>query len=640
MPRSLKVLMFAFFMVALYSCKNKAHEIPISDFFKTPDKSGFKISPDGKYISYLKPNKQKQDLYVTSVDDITNNTGKERLAATFSNFSGRDYQWTFDNQIVFSQYDPVQDSVKIVVLDMATLKLHNMLAEKKVRLRILLNRNRQQPDVVTIEMNKRDSAIFDIYHLNIKTGDLKSYLVNPGNITDWYPDVEGRILLAKVSDGVDETILYRPNESAPFKPIIKNNFKESVTPVTPISFINAKNSFYALSNVNRDKTALVTINPATGKEEQVVFASDKADILNVRYSPNKRRLDFATWQEEKPKKHFLNGDAERVYNSLLKHNELSGNEINIVSTDSDEDEFIVNTYTDRDQGAVYLYQIKTDKLNLLVDNSDIQPDQLCAMKPIAYKAGDGTIINGYLTLPLGDSTNLPVVVMPHDGLVVPFTRDSWQYNSDVQFLANRGYAVFQVNYRGSIGYGKAFYSAGFKQAGGKVQEDITDGVNWLIANKIANPKKIAIFGRGFGGFSALYGLSFHQNLYNCAIVQNPLINFFTYIKDVPPFLKPSLQMMYERVGDPEKDADQLQAISPVFHAEKINAPLLIFPARDQRANANLNELTQFVRVLRKRGVTVDYQLKANDHTMSRSRSRIEMYTEIEKFLDNHMQVKH
>lgn len=635
MLRSLKNLIFALIVIALYSCKgNKSKEIPVSDFFKIPEKSAFKISPDGKYVSYLRPDKENQNLFIASLADMIQHNGKERLAVTFSNISGRDYSWTYDNQIVFSQNDPFTDENKIVALDISTLKVRNMLSEKKVRIRIL-NRNRQQPDILTIEMNKRDSTIFDIYRLNVKTGELKPYLVNPGNVTDWYPDGEGKILLAKVSDGVDETILYRPNENASFKAIIKNNFKESVR---PIAFTSIKNRFYALSNVGRDKAALVMINAENGKEERVIFASDKADILDFRYSTNRHRLDFVSWQEAKPQKHFLNGDVEHIYNNLVKHNELSGNEINIMSADSAEDKFIVGTNTDRNPGSIYLYESKTDKLNLLADNSTIQPDQLCTMKPVSYKASDGMLINGYLTLPQGDSTNLPVVVMPHDGLVVPFNRDSWGYNPDVQFLANRGYAVFQVNYRGSIGYGKAFYSAGFKEAGGKIQQDITDGVNWLITNKIANPKKIAIFGRGFGGFSALYGVSFHPKLYNCAIVQNALINFFTYIKYVSPLLKPSLQMMYERVGDPEKDADQFQAISPAFHTDKFKAPLLIFQgAKDQRAN--ISELNQFVRELKKRNVPVTYFLKPNERGSFKGRNRIEMYAEIEKFLDNHMQVK-
>jgi dipeptidyl aminopeptidase/acylaminoacyl peptidase len=260
------------------------------------------------------------------------------------------------------------------------------------------------------------------------------------------------------------------------------------------------------------------------------------------------------------------------------------------------------------------------------------------MKPVSFKARDGLTINGYLTLPHGSkATDLPVVVMPHDN---PWrSRNTWRYSDEVQFLANRGYAVFQVNYRGSIGYGKAFYSAGFKQAGGKIQDDITDGVKWLISQKIADPDKIAIFGGGFGGFSALYGVSFHPELYNCAIVQYGVINFFTFIKDVPPYLKPRLQMIYDMVGNPETDAEQLRAISPVFHTDKIKAPLLIFQgAKDERAN--ISELNQFVRELKKQNVPVTYFLKPNERNVFRNEhNRMEMYTEIEKFLDNNMRVK-
>jgi len=642
MFRFYKFLLSIFLVVVLFSCKHTANEIPINDFFKTPEKTSFRISPDGKYLSYIKPDREKQNLYVVPVSDVMNGIGNEKLAADLGVFGGRNYQWTYDNQIVFTQRNPLTSENKVCVLDMNSFKIRDLLAEKNVSVHIS-GPIRQTPDQITIEMNKRDSLFFDIYRLNIKTGELKTYYVNTDKVTDWYPDADGKVLLAKQSDGVDETILYRSNENAPFKAIIKNNFTESVR---PIAFTVLKNAFYALSNVNRDKTALVTINPLTGKEEQVIFASDKADILDVPYSNNKHRLDFASWQEEKPKKHFLNGDAERMYKSLMKHPELSGNEVNVMSSDTSEGEFIVRASTDRDPGAVYLYQSKDDHLRLLVKNAAFQADQLCEMRPISYKAADGTTINGYLTLPQGDSTNLPVVVMPHDGLAVPFNRDTWRYNADVQFLANRGYAVFQPNYRGTYGYGKAFYKAGFKQAGGLVQTDITDGVNWLIANKIANSKKIAIYGTGFGGFSALYGLAFNPKLYACAILRNPLINFFSYIRNVPPFVQPSIQMMYEKVGDPIKDADQLRTISPAFYPEKIKLPLLIFPASlyDTHPNANQNELNQFVRNVKRHGVTVQY--KPTDRSNLRSqaargaRDRIAMYTQIEKFLDSQMHVKH
>jgi dipeptidyl aminopeptidase/acylaminoacyl peptidase len=625
-----RVYIFLLFIAAFSAaCKHKTAQIPVSDFFKTPQKSAFKISPDGKYISYLKPYKDKQNLFIESLTD-----GKERMATSFDDASIRDYYWTFNDDIVFIQDLITDDQYRMFTLDVSTLKTRVILAENKVRIK-MLSRNRLEPDVVNIAMNKRDSSNFDVYRVNTKTGTLTPYLINPGNFTEWYPDPDGKIRLVKASDGVNETILYRQDDKAPFKPIIVNNFKDRVD---PIAFAGEKDYFYALSNVNRDKMALVEINAATGKEEKVIYANNDADILQVEYSKNKHRIEFASWEGAYPQKHFLDTCMQHIYNIFLS--KLKGNEIKIVDRDSAENKFIISSYTDRNPGEFYLFERNSGKLTKLGDvNASLKPDELCAMQPISYRASDGMLINGYLTLPNGDvKTNLPVVVMPHDWPLGPNSRNSWGYNPEVQFLANRGYAVFQVNYR-STGYGKTFRIAGFKQIGGKIQQDITDGVNWLIQNKIADPKKIAIFGGGVGGFSALYGASFHPGLYNCVIVQYGVINFFTYIKDAPPYLKPSLQMMYEMVGNPETDAEHLRAISPVFNTDKINVPVLIFQgAKDARAN--ISELNQFVIELHKRNVPVEYFLKDNERAFFRSEhNRMQMYTEIAKFLNYNMRVK-
>lgn len=614
-----------------WSCGgDHAPVIPINDFFKTPEKTQFRISPDGNYVAYLKSYKERQNLFIRSLSD-----GRERVATTFDNYSVHDYFWTFNNQILFTQDIIAKDEFNIYALDVTTLKLRKILSENNVKIRIL-NRSRYQPDVINVAMNKRDPAKFDIYKLNTRTGELKPYLMNPGNITDWYSDADGEIRLARESDGVDESILYRPNENAPFRQIIVNNFKNHVQ---PIAFTGEKNYFYALSNVNRDKTALVEINAEDGKEKKTVYANDNADIMQVGYSKVRHRLDYTTWEEAMPKIHFLNKDMETMYNSISQ--KLRGDVVRIVDKDTAENKFIIFTYTDRDPGCYYLYERDGEKLTKLGDvNPSINPADMCHMKPVSYKASDGTRINGYLTLPKGkDTTNLPVIVMPHDWPFGPNSRNSWGYNPEVQFLANRGYAVFQLNYRGSSGYGKTFHSAGFKQIGGKIQQDITDGTYWLIKNKIADPKKIAIFGGGFGGFSALYGVSFHPGLYNCAVIQYGLINFFTYIKDAPPYFKPMQQMMYQIVGNPETDGDQLRAISPVFHPDKIKAPLIIFQgAKDPRAN--ISELNQFVIELRKRNVPVYYYLKDNERAYFRNaHNRMQMYSEIEKFLDSNMRVK-
>jgi len=633
MLRRLRSLFIIPLLFGLNACnKPEKAAIPIINFFKAPEESDYKISPDGQYVSYLKPYKDKLNIFIKSLAD-----GSEKMATSFTDYSVRgDYFWTYNNKIVFFQDLISVDETKMFVLDIPTLDITNLLSSREKGRINFVSKNRLEPDVLTIRMNSRDPANFDVYRINIKTRALTTYLINPGNITQWYPDDDGTIRLVRESDGVNESILFRENDHAPFKKIIANNFK---TTVVPVAFTGEKQYFYALSNVDRDKVALVEINAEDGKERNVVYSCANADIQNVEYSKIKHRLELLSWQDPGIKKYFLSKYIQYIYNKIA--HDLPGYEINITDRDTNENKFIVSCYTDRNPGSFYLYLKDSSKLVKLGDvNSVLKPGELCPMQPVSYKASDGMMINGYLTLPLGPKkTNLPLVVMPHDG---PFNQSFlWGYYPEVQFLANRGYAVLQVNYRGSTGFGKAYHSAGFKEVGGKVQQDITDGVHWLIQNKTANPKNIAIFGGGFGGFSALFGLSFHPGLYNCAVVQHGLINFFTYIKDGPPYLKPYANMTYEMVGDPEKDAVQLRAISPVFHTDRIKAPLLIFQgAKDLRAN--ISELNQFVRELQKQNgnAKVKYFLKQNERTIFRSEvNRMEMYSEIESFLDKNMHVK-
>lgn len=630
MIKHCKLFFLSLFIIALSSCQQQqVRQIPVRDFFKTPDETYFKLSPDGKYISYLKPYKERQNLFIKSLAD-----GREVMATSFTDYGVRDYTWTYNNQVVMSQDVIALDQMKIYALDIATLKLRDVLSfGTNVRFNVL-NRGRYHPDILTCSINKRDPANADVYRLNIRTGELKPYLINPGNVTDWFPDADGNIRLMQASDGVNKTILFRKDDNSPFKPIIVNNFKDQVK---PIAFTGNKDNFYAISNINRDKAALVEINAETGREEKVLFATDKGDVEDWGYSKKNHSIDYVSWNDDKAQIHFLNDSAQHIYNNLIK--QLPGNDVKVADRDSAEEKFIISTSTDINPGSYYLYESKDQKLTKLGDvNTDIKPEELCNMKPVSFKASDGLNIKGYLTLPQGEKkTNLPVVLLLLRNNL--WSRTSWGYNAETQFLANRGYAVFQINYRGCVGYGKAFHSAGFKQVGGKVQQDITDGVHWLIKQKIANPKKICIFGSGFGGFSALYGMSFHPELYNCGVVQYGLINFFTYIKDAPPFLKPYLKMTYEMVGNPETDADQLRAISPVFHADKIKSPLLIFQgAKDPRAN--ISELNQYVRELKRHNVPVTYVLKENERTYFRSEhNRTQMYTDIEKYLDDNMRGK-
>lgn len=627
MIKGFNIFLLFLLAVSFNACKDKkANDIPVGDFFNAPEKSNFKISPDGAYVAFLKLHQQKQNIFIRSLKD-----NDERRATSFSDFNIRDFFWTFDNQIIFGK-DNFSNDHSLYALDVSTHNIKTILSENKAKTRIL-NTNRLTPDVVSVTMNKRDSAKIDVYKLNIKTGVLTPYLLNPGNITEWFSDADGKIRLVKSYDGADETILFRPDEKTAFRPIIKNNFRNSVRPV---GFTGEKNNFYALSNVGRDKTAFVEINAENGKELRVIFSTEKADIQRIDFLKAKRRVEAAAWDAAKPQKHFFDKEIQKIYGSLSKH--LPGREISITGRDTAERKFLVTTSTDRSGGALYLYDRTTDGLVKLSDNSNLNPEDMCAMEPVSFYATDGLLINGYITYPQGNNrNNLPVVVMPHDG---PFgQRDVWGYKPEVQFLASRGYAVLQINFRGSSGYGKSFFNAGFKELGGKMQQDITDGVNWLVTSKIANPRKIAIFGRGFGGFSALYGISFHPHLYACAVVQDAPINVFTYIKDVPSFLKNTLQRRYEMFGDPDKDAKQLKDISPVFHSGKVKAPVIIFQGgMDPRVTTS--ELRRYYHELQKRNSQVKLSIGEKERWSGQSDStRQLMYSEIEKFLDEHMLAK-
>jgi dipeptidyl aminopeptidase/acylaminoacyl peptidase len=263
---------------------------------------------------------------------------------------------------------------------------------------------------------------------------------------------------------------------------------------------------------------------------------------------------------------------------------------------------------------------------------------MAPMKALTYSSRDGLVINGYLTVPLNcEGRNLPLIVKPHGG---PWVRDTWGYNPEIQFLANRGFAVFQMNYRGSTGYGRAFWEKGFKQWGRAMQDDITDGVNWLIKEGIADPQRIGIYGGSYGGYATLAGVTFTPDLYAAAVDYVGVANLFTFMKTIPAYWMPYLTMMQEMVGDPDKNRELLQAVSPVFHADQIKTPLFIAQgANDPRVNKN--ESDQMVEALRNRGVEVQYMVKNNEgHGFRNEENQFDFYGAMEVFFNKYLGKSH
>ena len=321
---------------------------------------------------------------------------------------------------------------------------------------------------------------------------------------------------------------------------------------------------------------------------------------------------------------------------IKKH--FPGYRYGVADTDKEELHSLIYVGSDRTRGAYYYYDVVADTATKIAETAPwLHEEDMVEMHPVSYTTRDGLPIEAYLSLPQGvkldTARNLPVVVNPHGG---PWARDTWGFSSEVQFLCNRGYAVFQMNFRGSTGYGRQFLEASYKQWGLKMQDDITDGVQWLIRQGIANPSRIAIYGGSYGGYATLAGLTFTPDLYACGVDYVGVSNLFTFMETIPPYWRPMLEMMYEQVGHPEKDREQLAATSPALHANEIKAPLFVAQgANDPRVNKE--ESDQMVAALRERGVEVEYMVKENEgHGFHNQENRFDFYRAMEKFLAKYL----
>lgn len=602
----------------------QVRQIPLKDFFRNPEKTGYQISPDGNYFSYLTSWENRLNIYVQKVGS---NEAVRVTSAKERDISG--YFWKGNNKIMYLQDKAGDENFKLYSVNKDGSDLKLLSPEDKVRTEIVDDLE-EIDDFMLVSMNERNPQAFDVYRINVNTGEKKMIAENPGNIMGWMTDHDGKLRVATASDGVNSVLMYRETEDAPFKEVLTTNFRETVEPL----FFSFDNKFvYASSNLGRDKSAIVKFDIANGKEMELMYENPYVDVSGLSYSKKRKVLTSISFVKEKREMKFLDAVAEKRYNRIKK--ELGDYEVVITGVNKNEDKFLVRTYSDRSLGSYYFYDQASDKLSKIAEVSPwINESELAVQKPVSYTSRDGLTINGYLTLPVGvEAKNLPVVMNIHGG---PWARDNWGFNPEVQFLVNRGYAVLQVNYRGSTGYGRKFWEASFREWGKKMQDDVSDGVKWLISEGIANPKKVGIYGGSYGGYATLAGLTFSPELYACGVDYVGVSNLFTFMKTIPPYWEPFRKMMYEMVGNPETDSALFVAASPVFHADKIVAPLFVAQGKmDPRVN--INESDQMVEAMKKRGIDVEYMVKDNEgHGFRNQENRFDFYGSMEKFLAKHL----
>ena len=622
-------LLLAFPVAALAEKKVQTKDaaaplIPLKDFFRNPTKVAYSLSPNGEYLAFMQPWETRLNVFV---EKIGSGQATRVTSAKARDIAG--FAWKGNNRIVYIQDTGGDENYRLFAVGIDGSNPKDLTPFEKVRAQMIDRLERNDSEIL-VGLNKREPRVFDVYRINVNTGDMQMIAENPGNYTGWGTDWDGKLRIAITTDGVNSSLMFRNTEADKFAPLVTTTFRETMA---PLLFTADNKQLYVATNIGRDKQAIVKYDVENKKEIETIFEHPEVDVTSLLSSRKRRVITGVSFNTDKVKYHFIDKQRADLQKDLERR--LPGYEVRLAGCNLEEDKCLVRTFTDRSLGAYYFYDLKSKDFRKLADISPwLNEQDLVSMKPIKYQSRDGLTIHGYLTLPKGvPAKNLPVVVNPHGG---PWARDSWGFNPEVQFLANRGYAVLQVNFRGSTGYGRKFWESSFKQWGKAMQDDVTDGVQWLIKQGIADPKRIGIYGGSYGGYATLAGLVFTPDLYAAGVDYVGVSNLFTFIKTIPPYWKPYLEMIYEMVGHPEKDKDLLTAASPVFHSKNIKVPLLIAQgANDPRVNKA--ESDQMVEALKARGIEVPYIVKNNEgHGFANEENRFEFYRAMEEFLGKHL----
>jgi dipeptidyl aminopeptidase/acylaminoacyl peptidase len=600
-------------------------EYSVDYFFKNSVTRSVTLSPKANYVAMLKPYKDRMNIFFHPIN-------QPEKVKRISNQIDRDvvgYGWVSDDTVIYARDTGGDENYYLVTVNIDTGE-ELVITPKNGVVAGIIDVLPNQEDEILISTNQRDKRIFDVYRYNLKTKSMTLAAKNPGNYSGWMTDHDGKIRVAMVTDGVNSQVLYRDNESQPFKILKQLNFKQGFN---PLGFTPDNKNLYVSTRITRDKATLIEYDVVQDKEIREIFTHPDVDISGISYSDVLNKIvsvNYTTWKDQR---HFLDKSAEHTFNKIQA--KLPDSQLSISSISRDEQQMIVVSYSDVDRAAYYHYDVSTDTLTPIAKNAPWHNAQhMSFMKPIEFTSRDGLKIHGYLTTPRGkEAKDLPLVMLPHGG---PWARDSWGFQPEVQMFANRGYAVLQVNFRGSTGYGREFWEKSFKQWGQTMQNDITDGVSWTINEGIVDKEKICIYGGSYGGYATLAGVTYTPDLYKCGIDYVGVSNLFTFMESIPPYWEQYLAMLHEMVGHPEKDKEMMTQYSPVYNVDKIKAPLLVLQgAKDPRVVKA--ESDQIVEALNKRGVEVEYIVKENEgHGFRSLENRLEAYEAMDKFLKQHL----
>ncbi len=607
--------------------------------FGNPEISGEQLSPNGKYLAFQKPWKDTRNIYVKGVDQPFS---AARLLTTETKRPVPGYFWTRDSKYILYVKDTDGDeNFNIYAVDPAAKPAagaeappsRDLTGLKGVRTRIY-EVPKNDPDVVYIGLNDRDKAWHDLYKLRLSTGEKMLLRKNTERISGWSFNLQGNLRLASRSAENGDTEIIRVDADKFTKVYSCNVFEQCDI----IRFQKDGKRAYLVTNKgdDLDLTALELFDPETGKTELV--ESDplkRVDFGDAVFSEATDELTNTNYEDDRVRRYFRDKGSEASFKWLGE--KLPGKDVRRISVTNDENLWLVVANSDTEPGETYLFDRTNHNLTLQFKVRENLPrGSLAEMKPVSYKSSDGLLIPAYLTLPKGiPAKNLPAIIFPHGG---PWGRDVWGYNAYAQFFANRGYAVLSMNFRGSAGYGKKFIDAGNNEWGRKMQDDVTWGVKYLVAEGIADPQRAGIFGGSYGGYATLAGVTFTPDLYAAAVDLFGPSNLITLLGSIPPYWEAGRQMFYQRMGNPTTPEGKalLMERSPLNSAGKIKTPLMIAQgANDPRVNHAESE--QIVVALRDRGFPVEYLLIPDEgHGFARPVNNMASVMATEKFFAKYL----
>ncbi|NNH68327.1 S9 family peptidase [Nocardia uniformis] len=615
--------------------------ISVEEFFRAPDRTGAAISPDGTRIAYLAPWRNRLNVWIEDID-----SGAEPRCVTADHHRGvHSFHWTDDPRwLLYTQDSDGDEQWHLYRVDLddpaaTVVDLTPFPGSTTMQLELPAYR----PGKALVHLNNRQVEAFDLCEIDIATGDIAVLAENPGRVTYWMCGPDGRIFTRGLTDNGDIEIS-RWDGGAPH-PVAVFDGSDYPVGVLPVQLTPDGAGVWIGSNRGTDRTRLARLDLTTGAESEVdshpTFDLDTRGAVSpaipapLILDPRTGNLLGARYLGERQVIHALDPHFALV---LQKLEQLSDGDLGAISCDGSGQRWVVTFTHDRDPDVAYYYDHRTGESRLLFrPYRHLDPESMAPMRPVSITARDGLRIPAYLTLPVGiEASGLPLVVILHGG---PWYRDSWDFYPATQLLANRGYAVLHVNFRGSTGYGKAFVKAAIGEFAAAMHDDIVDAVAWAIDMGYADRDRVAIFGGSYGGYAALVGVTFTPDLFAAAVDYCGMSNLVTYLRTIPAYSKPHVannwHLFVGDPADPEQEADMF-ARSPISRVDQIRTPLLVIQGSNDIRVVRA-ESDNLVEALRDRDVEVEYLLKDNEgHGFVNPENQVDMFGTVERFLARHL----